>query len=114
MLDMLKEISAEAWVAISGFLVTNGAAILTMIITWVKTKIKNFNLEKEIEAMHEYADKKILEVGNQLLEDVTTKLDEMQNAIDAKVDENEANREKELEDSSKEFETALEDLKKDM
>lgn len=111
MLETIKELWNEAWPLIAGWLATNGAVLITMLVSWIKTKIKNFNLEKEIAAIREYTDKKIIAATEELTTAVVTRLDILEQKVVAKVDDNEVERQKKIDATSKEFEKALEELK---
>ena len=96
MIEWIKNISSEAWPAITAFCVTNGAVIVSMFVSWIKTKIKNFNTEKRLEELQNYYDGKLLDFANKV----------------TKEDDNEIEREKKLAENAQDFQDALEELKK--
>lgn len=77
MIEWIKNISSEAWPAITAFCITNGAVIVSMFVSWIKTKIKNFNTEKRLEELQNYYDGKLLDFANKVTKEVESKLDEL-------------------------------------
>ena len=112
MIEWIKNISSEAWPAITAFCVTNGAVIVSMFVSWIKTKIKNFNTEKRLEELQNYYDGKLLDFANKVTKEVESKLDELSKKVETKIDDNEIEREKKLAENAQDFQDALEKIKK--
>lgn len=111
MAEILNNLSAEVWTAIISFLSVYGGTLIAMVICFIRTRLKNINLEKTIDEMQQYCNETLVSQMKQTQEMLDLRLAEMEKQVLVKISDNEDSREQAITQASAEFEAALSELK---